>query len=206
MTAIKPAAALSGSDARDRILRAAERLFAEKGYAATAVHEITEAAQVNKALLYYYFTDKRAVHVSLIDNGIAEFRRMIDAALSSPGSHAERLKTFIRSYVRLVWEHAALLRVVQRCLIAGEEDAVDLIGRFEVAVAPLVRFFEEGTTAGEFRAANPAMVVLSLIGMVDKFLCADRPQGPRFPPEQIIVHITDLLLHGLATSEQPACR
>src|SRR3954447_1823901 len=120
MTATKQPAALPGTDARERILRAAERLFAEKGYAATAVHEITEAAQVNKALLYYYFADKRAVHVSLIDNGIAEFRRMIDEALSSPGSYADRLQTFIRNYVRLVWERATLLRVVQRCLIAGE--------------------------------------------------------------------------------------
>src|SRR5205823_828709 len=129
MTAIKqPPAAIAG-DARERILRAAERLFAAKGYAATAVHEITEAAQVNKALLYYYFDDKRAVYACLIDNGILAFRQTVDGALSSPGSYADRLRCFIRAYVDLLCRHADLLRVVQRLLIAGEEEAAELLAK-----------------------------------------------------------------------------
>src|SRR5437764_68861 len=116
MTAIKQPAAVNTSDARERILGAAERLFAEKGFAATAVHEITEAAQVNKALLYYYFADKRAVYACLIDNGIVEFQRTIDEALASPGSYADRLRCFIRAYIDLLCRHADLLRVVQRLL------------------------------------------------------------------------------------------
>src|SRR5262245_47758494 len=82
----------SGPDARARILRAAERLFAEKGYAATSVQEITEAAAVNKALLYYYFADKHSLYVGLIDEGIAEFRRMLDEALGQPGTYSDRLR------------------------------------------------------------------------------------------------------------------
>src|SRR6476620_770241 len=88
-------------DARARILRAAERLFAEKGFAATSVHEITEAASVNKALLYYYFEDKHSLYVGLIDDGIAEFRRMLDEALCKPGGYADRLRAFVEGHVRL---------------------------------------------------------------------------------------------------------
>src|SRR6266540_1539445 len=109
-------------DARARVLRAAEKLFGEKGYAATSVQEITEAASVNKALLYYYFEDKHSLYVGLIDEGIAEFRQMLDQALGQPGSHADRLRAFIEGHVRLLWSRRDVVRVVQRCLLAGEQE------------------------------------------------------------------------------------
>src|SRR5262249_36808657 len=95
-------------EARERILRAAEKLFAEKGYAATSVQEITEAAEVNKALLYYYFEDKHDLYVSLIDHGIAEFRRVLNEALAGEGDYAGRLRRVVRGHVDLLWRRSNL--------------------------------------------------------------------------------------------------
>jgi AcrR family transcriptional regulator len=41
-------------DARERIIKAATQLFSQKGYDATRVSDIATAADVNKALIYYY--------------------------------------------------------------------------------------------------------------------------------------------------------
>src|SRR5262245_9854104 len=102
--------AAPAGDARARILRAAERLFAEKGYAATSVQEITEAASVNKALLYYYFEDKHSLYVGLIDEGIADFREMLEEALGQPGSYSDRLHAFVAGHVRLLWSRRDVVR------------------------------------------------------------------------------------------------
>ena len=48
-------------EARDRIVKAAITLFSEKGFDGTRVNEISEAAEVNKALIYYYFKNKEAI-------------------------------------------------------------------------------------------------------------------------------------------------
>ena len=45
-------------EAKERIINAAVKLFAEKGFDGTTVSEIAEQAQVNKALIYYYFKSK----------------------------------------------------------------------------------------------------------------------------------------------------
>lgn len=55
------AQSMEKEDARERILSASTHLFAEKGFDATSVNAIAEAAGVNKALIYYYFKNKEAI-------------------------------------------------------------------------------------------------------------------------------------------------
>ena len=62
-------------DAKERIINAATQLFSQKGYDATRVNDIANTANVNKALIYYYFKSKEdildfMVH-SLLDNAVS---------------------------------------------------------------------------------------------------------------------------------------
>jgi hypothetical protein len=60
------------SDARTRILRVAEKMFAEKGFDAARVDEIAKEAGVNKALIYYYFTGKEHILEELFEEFMLE--------------------------------------------------------------------------------------------------------------------------------------
>lgn len=68
---------------RDRILQEAERLFSEKGFDATSVSSVAQAAGVNKALVYYYFENKDDLLASL-------FARMVDEVRTRTGPAAQR--------------------------------------------------------------------------------------------------------------------
>jgi TetR/AcrR family transcriptional regulator len=50
-----------------RILAAAERQFAAQGLAGARTDEIAAAAHANKAMLYYYFGNKRSLHRAVLD-------------------------------------------------------------------------------------------------------------------------------------------
>ena len=52
---------ISVTEARERILSASKQLFSQKGYDATRVNDIARAANVNKALIYYYFKSKEDI-------------------------------------------------------------------------------------------------------------------------------------------------
>ena len=56
-----------------RILAAAERQFAAQGMAGARTDEIASAAHANKAMLYYYFGDKRRLHRAVLENFFASF-------------------------------------------------------------------------------------------------------------------------------------
>jgi TetR/AcrR family transcriptional regulator len=54
-----------------RILRAAERVFADSGFEGARMAEIAAAAGVPKANLHYYFRSKRAIYRAVLDNILA---------------------------------------------------------------------------------------------------------------------------------------
>jgi AcrR family transcriptional regulator len=81
----------------ERILSTALDLFAVKGYDATAVREICEAAGITKPTLYHFYGSKEGVLQALVTSGFLRFRRLVDSAMAQPGSFRERLKIVARA-------------------------------------------------------------------------------------------------------------
>lgn len=76
-------------DNRQRILEAAEQLFAAQGFSATSVREIVQAASVTPPVLYYYFGSKEELLLTLLDERLDEFVKNASMRLSSARSAAE---------------------------------------------------------------------------------------------------------------------
>ena len=81
-----PASPAPAEDARERLLAAALRLFAHRGYGQTSTRELAEAASVNVAAISYYFGDKaglyRAVCVQAAGAPEVDIARFADPALA----------------------------------------------------------------------------------------------------------------------------
>ena len=74
---------------RDRILKAAERLFAERGYEATSVRAIVAKARVNQAAINYHFAGKEGLYRDVLR---AAFRALTEHQLG----HAQETRTMPR--------------------------------------------------------------------------------------------------------------
>lgn len=71
------------TDNRARILDAAERLFATRGFAATSVREIVREAGVTNPMLYYYFGSKEDLFIHLIRERFQSFARTFSERLAN---------------------------------------------------------------------------------------------------------------------------
>src|SRR5256885_17006322 len=58
---------LSRDERRAQILDAAAGVFAERGYEATSIDEVAEAAGISKPVIYDHFDSKKDLHIALID-------------------------------------------------------------------------------------------------------------------------------------------
>ncbi len=80
-----------------RILQAAEKIFAQKGYDAARIDQIAADAGVNKALIYYYFKNKRALLEELFQDFFRESAALLVSYVqqggldSSPTPQADRI-------------------------------------------------------------------------------------------------------------------
>ena len=77
---------------RQRILTAALKRFARKGYAGTSVRDIVVAARVSKPVLYYYFSNKADLYQALVAWAAEERLRLMRQAVTRADTLAGQLK------------------------------------------------------------------------------------------------------------------
>ncbi|MGC8769665.1 MAG: TetR/AcrR family transcriptional regulator [Brevinematia bacterium] len=100
---------------KDRILEAAIKLFAEKGFDATSVDEISRNAEINKAMIYYYFSSKEELLSSIIRKSINEFTSIIeDINLSNFKDLEEIIHFFVNEGINYIDKNDMLIRIYQR--------------------------------------------------------------------------------------------
>ena len=97
-----------------RILDAAERHFAAQGMAGARTEEIAAEAHANKAMLYYYFGDKRRLHRAVLENLFRQLRQGVYGTPGKSASPRERLFVIAAGYFDFLATHPNYPRLVQR--------------------------------------------------------------------------------------------
>ena len=102
------------SDAKQRILDVAERMFAEKGFDASRVDDIAKEAQVNKALIYYYFESKRDILEELFNLFMRGMVHGIKDSMEDIIEYdsVEKLREFFKRYLDFWESKKNLLRIM----------------------------------------------------------------------------------------------
>jgi TetR/AcrR family transcriptional regulator, regulator of cefoperazone and chloramphenicol sensitivity len=134
------------AETRARLLDAARRLFAERGFADVTVREICREAGANLALVNYYFGDKLGLYLEVVNEAIASLRDFNSLAMTAPeGSGAEeRLRLFVRGLLHRVFElrgvDSWVHRLVQHELSRPTELAKHIL---QEAMAPRIRYLAD---------------------------------------------------------------
>ena len=165
----KSVARASEAGGRERLLAAAVRIFAAKGYAATTVREILQAAAVTAPVLYYHFGNKEGLFLALVEQGFRNLEVDLDEASRKGATAAAKIRGFCRTLAAIRREHAGLARIVETTLLGPPQAGpkLDMKGPFSYIVRRLEDLVRAGTAAGEFRKCNPTHAALALLGTVE---------------------------------------
>jgi len=117
----KPLQAVSGT--REQLLLAALKSFAARGYAATSVQEIVDAAQVSKPALYYYFKDKAELFQALVDHAHDERFRLMQEAANRGQTIAEKLEEVVTTIFEFSLRNRELMRLAFATAFAASGEA-----------------------------------------------------------------------------------
>jgi len=99
------------SDPRQRLLDAGLKLFANRGYAGTAVQDITEEAKVTKPTLYYYFGNKEGLFQALVDQAMDERLHLMRQAAPPEKATVDQLTDIIVAVTDFARRQPDLLRL-----------------------------------------------------------------------------------------------
>jgi len=99
------------SHARQRILDAARRVFADCGYQGSAVQEIVRIARVTKPTLYYYFGSKAGLYRTVVDDAFDERFKLMQGAAARQHTLREQLVEMLEKLFQFAREHRDLTRI-----------------------------------------------------------------------------------------------
>jgi AcrR family transcriptional regulator len=130
----------SGSLTTERILDAAERLFADHGFEGTSIRQIVDAAKVNLAAIHYHFRSKEALLEAVLTRRIsivneARLQRLADAeAAAAPHSPSaeEILRAFVVPTVEFAQRNASgatFVRLMSRMFTEPGFSLINFLGR-----------------------------------------------------------------------------
>lgn len=164
---------------RLEILRAAASRFRLRGFAATGMREIAEAAGLSPANLYHYFGSKQEILFFCQDRSLDRMNESLRGAKRSPDGAAARLRAVLHAHVLCLLDElegsAAHLEVdalpapLRRRVVAKRD-------RYEKGVRDLVA---GGVRSGEFAPTDPKLTTLAILGALNWSARWYRSDGPR---------------------------
>jgi AcrR family transcriptional regulator len=162
-------------ESRTAILDAAEQLIASKGFTATTIKRIADAAGVNTALLYYYFGDKEGVYRAVVERLLDQLIAMGTTALSSDADPVAAVRAIIAGQARLLSSTPSWIRILARELLDHEHSRVGEPARrvASTVFAQLCATIRRGQEMKLFRRdVDPRFAAISLVGQQAYFYLA----------------------------------
>lgn len=166
----RPPGASSGQT-RARLLDVARELLGERGFDGTTIREIARRADVNPALLHYYFGSKAGLHSAVMGRAYGRLRALIRPVGAAGPSAEQRLRQLVTDCAELLATEPCLARLLRHEIRKPEAPgpgyfATDLGEELSGHLRDLLDF---GVSSGEFRAVElpgsdaPARLLFTLI-------------------------------------------
>jgi AcrR family transcriptional regulator len=184
------------------ILRAAARIFRDRGFAESGMRDIAEAADLSPANLYHYFSGKDEILYFCQDRSLDLMLSALARARADGNGLTGRLRQVLKAHAHAVLDEveggAAHLAVdalpdpLRRKIVAKRD-------RYEHALRRLV---SEGIKRGEFTDCDAAVTTRAMLGAINWSATWYRPGG-EWPADAVADMIASYLVRGL-TAEPPS--
>ena len=95
-----------------KIFETSMKLFAEKGYDATSIEEITATVGVAKGTLYYHFSSKEEIFNFLVEEGIKLLQNSVDIKTAKFSNYIDKIKSIILIQIKIVAKYEDLITIL----------------------------------------------------------------------------------------------
>lgn len=154
---------------KDSVLKAAIRLFAEKGYDATTMAEIAKEANVGFGSVSIYFGNKEELFMACIEQPMEDFINHLLQFDTQPASYREEIQTFIQKHFELFSTQKVYLRLIVQLIGQYERfsEAFKIVnGQTEKLNAKVAQLIVNGQQANQLAEGNAEKIAISYVSLL----------------------------------------
>ncbi|MBN1104765.1 MAG: TetR/AcrR family transcriptional regulator [Deltaproteobacteria bacterium] len=188
---------------KEQILRAAEQVFAQKGFQEATVSDVARKAGLSDATIYEYFPSKEELLFSIPGQTARRSRESMEHLLNHIRGASNKIRAIIYGYLWFYETHPDYAAVAMLVLkqnrnflkTAAYEDVREL-------TRLILRVIEEGIAGGEFRPdINPYVVRSAILGAIEHLVIRGVLLGIPENLVELVDPLTDLIVAGIRSEE-----
>lgn len=182
---------------RQAVLRAAVRIFNERGFHATLLEDVATSLGISKPTIYHYLGNKEQVLLHCVVHGLEQLIEAAESARQEPGQGIDRLRNYLKRYAEINMDDFG------RCVIRTGDEALSEEGRkkfralkseIDQAMRALI---EEAIDDKSIAPCDSKLLAFTLAGALNWPARWFSPDGKQ-SREEVAAQMVDLLTAGFA--------
>lgn len=170
---------VTSRNSRRDVVRAAGRLFADRGYHGTSMRDLGKELGLLGSSLYSHVSSKQDLLVEVVEEGAQLFEESAERALATADSATERLDALIAGHVAVVVDNIDVARTFlnEARMLDGEHRSriIDARDHYEEAFRSVIREGrKDGSLAGQVDTKMASIFILSILNALERWY---RPDG-----------------------------
>jgi AcrR family transcriptional regulator len=164
-------------DKKTYIIDAAVELFAEKGFEGTSIRDIATKANVNVAMINYYFGSKEKLFECMVEQKAAYTRGVLEEIVTDKSlSEIEKIDRIIDSYISRLFTNRMFHRVIHQEMMLNQRESLQqsIVNVLSPNSLVIKNVIESGIKKGSFKKVDSALVIATLVGTINQVLLSKR--------------------------------
>jgi AcrR family transcriptional regulator len=149
-----------------KIFETSMKLFAEKGYDATSIEDITATVGVAKGTLYYHFSSKEEILNFLVEEGIKLLQNSIDIKISKLSNYIDKIKAVVLIQIKIVAKYEDLITILLKQFLGKEAINQKCKIHINDYINTIESIVKDGIEAGEIKQGNSEIIASEIYGLI----------------------------------------
>lgn len=180
-----------------KIFETSMKLFAEKGYDATSIEEITATVGVAKGTLYYHFASKEEIFNFLIEEGIKLLQNSVDIKTSKHSNYIDKIKAIVLIQIKIVAKYENIITIILSQFWGTEQRNKKCQNLVYEYIGQIEKIVQEGIEKGEIKEGDTRAIASEIYGLICSTLVYKKREGENMDVMRLYHEYENTVINGL---------
>ena len=184
-----------------KIFETSMKLFAEKGYDATSIEDITATVGVAKGTLYYHFSSKEEIFNFLIEEGIKLLQNSVDIKTSKHNNYIDKIKAIVLIQIKIVAKYENIITILLSQFWGTKErnkKCQELVYQY---IGKIEKIVQEGIEKGEIKKGDTRAIASEIYGLICSTLVYQKRERENMNIMQLYHEYENTVINGLRNKQ-----
>ena len=184
-----------------KIFETSMKLFAEKGYDATSIEDITATVGVAKGTLYYHFSSKEEIFNFLIEEGIKLLQNSVDIKTSKHNNYIDKIKAIVLIQIKIVAKYENIITILLSQFWGTKErnkKCQELVYQY---IGKIEKIVQEEIEKGEIKKGDTRAIASEIYGLICSTLVYQKRERENMNIMQLYHEYENTVINGLRNKQ-----